>query len=59
VFEVLSVTDSVRRLLMEKAGRTTLARETAERITLREAAVRSALAGETTVEEALRVDESI
>jgi type II secretory ATPase GspE/PulE/Tfp pilus assembly ATPase PilB-like protein len=33
-----------------------LARETAERVTLREAAVKMVLAGETTVEEALRVN---
>lgn len=59
VFEAFPVDDTVRRLLSEKAGRATLARETAERTTLREAAVRRALAGATSVEESLRVDDTL
>jgi type II secretory ATPase GspE/PulE/Tfp pilus assembly ATPase PilB-like protein len=55
VFEVLFVTENVRRLIAEKASPGLLARETSERVTLREAAVNMVLAGETTVEEALRV----
>lgn len=55
VFELLPATDAVRRLMWEKAGRAALARETSERVTLREAAVNKALAGLTTIDEALRV----
>lgn len=55
IFEVLLVTDNVRRLIAEKASPGLLARETAERVTLREAAVKKVLAGEISVEEALRV----
>ncbi|HNC74102.1 MAG TPA: ATPase, T2SS/T4P/T4SS family [Elusimicrobiota bacterium] len=55
VFELLPATDGVRRLIWEKAGRAALARETSERVTLREAAVNKALAGLTTIDEALRV----
>lgn len=56
IFEVLFVTENIRRLIAEKASPGLLARETAERVTLREAAVKKVLAGETTVEEALRVN---
>lgn len=56
IFELLIVTDTLRRLIAEKAGHSLLARETAERVTLREAAVKKVLAGLTTVEEALRVN---
>jgi type II secretory ATPase GspE/PulE/Tfp pilus assembly ATPase PilB-like protein len=55
IFEVLFVTENIRRLIAEKASPGLLARETSERVTLREAAVKKVLAGETTVEEALRV----
>ena len=55
IFEYLCVTETVRRLIAERASLALLSRETAERVTLREAAVKRVLAGETTVEEALRV----
>lgn len=55
VFETFPMTDNVRRLVAEKASPTLLARETAERVTLREAAMKKVLAGETSVDEALRV----
>lgn len=55
VFELCAVTENLRRLIAEKAGPSLLARETAERVTLREAAVKRVLAGQTTVEEALRI----
>jgi type IV pilus assembly protein PilB len=55
VFELCAVSEGLRRLIAEKAGPSLLARETAERVTLREAAVKRVLAGQTTVEEALRV----
>ncbi|MBL0058226.1 MAG: Flp pilus assembly complex ATPase component TadA [Elusimicrobia bacterium] len=55
VFEVCFVNDNIRRLIAERASPALLARETSERVTLREAAVKKVLAGETTVEEALRV----
>lgn len=55
IFEGLFMTDNFRRLISEKASPGVMARETAERVTLREAAVQKVLAGETTVEEALRV----
>jgi type II secretory ATPase GspE/PulE/Tfp pilus assembly ATPase PilB-like protein len=56
IFELLLVTENIRRLIAEKASPGLLARETAERVTLREAAVKKVLAGETTVEEALRIN---
>jgi type IV pilus assembly protein PilB len=56
IFEFLFVTDTIRRLIADKASHGLLARETAERVTLREAAVKKVLAGETTVDEALRVN---
>jgi type IV pilus assembly protein PilB len=55
IFEGLFVTENFRRLIAEKASLGVMARETAERVTLREAAVQKVLAGETTVEEALHV----
>lgn len=55
VFETFPMTDNVRRLVAEKASPALLARETAERVTLREAAMKKVLAGETSVDEALRV----
>ena len=55
VFELCGVSEGLRRLIAEKAGPSLLARETAERVTLREAAVKRVLAGQTTVEEAMRV----
>ncbi len=55
VFEALTMTETVRRLIGDRAERGVMARETSERVTLREAAVNKALAGQTTVEEALRV----
>lgn len=58
VYEVLPVTDALRRLISEKSGRAALARETSERVTLREAAVHMALAGRTTIDEALRVGDA-
>ena len=56
VFELLPITENVRRLIAEKASPVLLGRETAERVTLREAAVKKVLAGVTTVEEALRIN---
>lgn len=55
VFEFCPITDALRRLIAEKAGPGLYARETSERVTLREAAVKRVLAGQTTVEEALKV----
>lgn len=55
IFEGLFLTESVRRLIAERASPALISRETAERVTLREAAVKRVLAGETTVEEALGV----
>ncbi|MBK8574115.1 MAG: Flp pilus assembly complex ATPase component TadA, partial [Elusimicrobia bacterium] len=56
IFEILFITDNIRRLIAEKASPGLLARETAEHVSLREAAVKKVLAGETTVDEALRVN---
>jgi type II secretory ATPase GspE/PulE/Tfp pilus assembly ATPase PilB-like protein len=55
VFECFFMTDNLRRLIAERASAGLLARETSERVTLREAAVKKVLSGETSLEEALRV----
>ncbi|MDP8931956.1 MAG: Flp pilus assembly complex ATPase component TadA [Actinomycetota bacterium] len=60
IFELLSITPSVRELLLQGASETELARvaRTAGMRTLREDGVRKALEGRTTLEEILRVTPS-
>jgi type IV pilus assembly protein PilB len=55
VFEILTVNDAMRRLIAEKAPLDQIAREVPGRVTLREAALRKALAGVTSLDEALKL----